>query len=399
MSVRNGERPPPRPPSVLLVGPGFSGGGAEGHFRALAERGFGGQASVLVIHEGRSRAVPGPFSGLRSWLALKVRYLELVLRIRSRLRAGRVGAVAGFGCFPNLIVMLAASSLVRRPRVVLFEITRPEQAARVARMAWLVKMLQRLCYPRADRVVCNSIDGAAECERYLGVDGARTAVVPCLLDIESIAQQSADDPEWTPPAGRAVAAYHGRLIRSKRVDLLLRAVEAMPRDRRPLLLVIGTGPEEAGLRSWVERHGLEEDVAFVGWSNRPASLLRSASLYLFASEYEGFSNSVLEALALGLPVFTSDWGADARALAARGAVRLISPEDTQQTAATISCALADPEGLRQLGARGRTACEWHEVRAALPRYEALISGSEARSHAGTRAVADPSAILRGPGKQ
>jgi glycosyltransferase involved in cell wall biosynthesis len=328
-----------------------------------------------------------------------MRYLELMLRIRSLLRTGSFGAVAGFGCFPNLIVVLAASSLIRRPRVVLFEITRPEQAARVARMASLVRMLQRLCYPRADQVVCNSIDGAAECERYLGVEGARTAVVPCLLDIERIAQQSADDPEWTPPAGRAVAAYHGRLVGSKRVDLLLRAIEAIPRERRPVLLVIGSGPEEAGLRSWVERHGLEEDVAFVGWSNRPVALLRSASLYLFASEYEGFSNSVLEALALGLPVFTSDWGADARALAARGAVRLISPEDCKETAETISSALADPEGLRQLGIRGRAACEWHEVRAALPKYEELIAGSEARAYTGTKAAADPSMVLRSPRKQ
>jgi glycosyltransferase involved in cell wall biosynthesis len=101
----------------------------------------------------------------------------------------------------------------------------------------------------------------------------------------------------------------GRLHQQKNVHLLLeillavRELSRIPATAR----VIGDGPERKSLEKFVRRHDLAGAVSFEGWLPRSAvaEAYRSATLLVQLSRYEGMSNTILEALASGLPVLAS----------------------------------------------------------------------------------------------
>jgi glycosyltransferase involved in cell wall biosynthesis len=101
----------------------------------------------------------------------------------------------------------------------------------------------------------------------------------------------------------------GRLHRQKNVPLMLETLLAI-RDQSGIpatARVIGDGPERRNLENFVHHHNLHDAVSFEGWLSRSdvAAAYRSATVLVQLSSYEGMSNTILEALASGLPVVAS----------------------------------------------------------------------------------------------
>lgn len=103
------------------------------------------------------------------------------------------------------------------------------------------------------------------------------------------------------PADAVVSVYCGRFAPVKRLDVLLEAFRHAPGH----LLLIGNGSEEERVRAQAQQEGLAGRVHVHLAVTDPAPLLRAADLYVSASSTEGMSNSVLEAMASGLPVAAS----------------------------------------------------------------------------------------------
>ncbi|MBV9130854.1 MAG: glycosyltransferase family 4 protein [Verrucomicrobia bacterium] len=101
----------------------------------------------------------------------------------------------------------------------------------------------------------------------------------------------------------------GRLHPQKKVLLTLEILRAI-RDQSGIpatARVIGDGPERKTLEKFAQRHHLDGSVSFEGWlaSCDVAAAYRSATVLVHISRYEGMSNTILEALASGLPVVAS----------------------------------------------------------------------------------------------
>jgi len=101
----------------------------------------------------------------------------------------------------------------------------------------------------------------------------------------------------------------GRLHRQKNVQRMLEVLLAI-RDQSGLpatARVIGDGPERKNLEKFARQHDLTGALSFEGWLPRSqvAAAYRSATVLVQLSSYEGMSNTILEALASGLPVAAS----------------------------------------------------------------------------------------------
>jgi glycosyltransferase involved in cell wall biosynthesis len=101
-----------------------------------------------------------------------------------------------------------------------------------------------------------------------------------------------------------VASFHGILQERKRVHLLIRAAMLLQPAVDVHLLIIGDGPNAAALRELAGE--LQVPATFTGLRGDIPELLAGADVSVHLSDSEGFSNSVLEALACGLPVVASD---------------------------------------------------------------------------------------------
>lgn len=144
---------------------------------------------------------------------------------------------------------------------------------------------------------------------------------------------------------------------------------ALVGDRRARLAFLGDGPERASLEALTERLGVRERVHFAGFVRDIRPTVASANALVLASQREGLARSIMEALALEVPVIAST---------ARGNRELVDPErgilvpvgDPGALAAAMDRIIDDPEEGRRMGARGRARMiERYDIQAVVREHE------------------------------
>lgn len=139
----------------------------------------------------------------------------------------------------------------------------------------------------------------------------------------------------------ALVLASGRLIAPKNFRALVRAFARVePRTAR--LVIIGEGPERAAIMAEIERAGLGARVALPGYVAEPWDLYARANCFVVSSRIESFGMVVVEALAHGLPVVSTDCCGPREILADGRYGRLVPQGDEAAMAEAISAALADP---------------------------------------------------------
>lgn len=157
------------------------------------------------------------------------------------------------------------------------------------------RQIRDLCYRWADAVVCQTEDAV---KSFPAGIRRKSVVIPNPLE-----------PGEEPYAGerekRVVAV--GRLNAQKNHKLLLRAFAIFVKNHGDYVLELyGQGELEAELRVLAADLEIDGNVLFKGFSGRVLTDIRKAAMYVLSSDYEGISNSMLEAMALGLPVIATD---------------------------------------------------------------------------------------------
>ena len=156
------------------------------------------------------------------------------------------------------------------------------------------------------------------------------------------------------PPGAKVLGFIGRLARQKRVIDLIWMLVLLENLRDDIyLLLVGDGPE----RDWLERFArdlnVEDRVKFVGHRSDATELLPLMDVFCLASDFEGMSNSVMEAMAVGLPVLASDIPPN-RELVVEGQTGYLVPVGDRASFARTALSLIErPDRAAQLGAAGR----------------------------------------------
>lgn len=139
-----------------------------------------------------------------------------------------------------------------------------------------------------------------------------------------------------------------RLIKTKRVDVLIKAVSILKKDYPDILLTInGEGEEEQRLRQLVSKLNLERNVVFKGRIGKFEDVLRLRKrhqVFCLPSEVEGFGMVVVEAMALGVPVVCADIPV-LREITGKSAL-LFKPGDAEDLADKLGMLLSDAR-LRQ----------------------------------------------------
>ena len=240
----------------------------------------------------------------------------------------------------------------------------------------LARAYRQMQYPRsarvADAIIINSESLRTEIQRYLKVDDRKLRLIYEAVDHDLFKPGDA-------AAARAQVASYGvtkpfvlfvsSLWQYKNCDGLLRAW-ALARselgDRQ--LAVVGAGRDEkylASLRSLAAELGISGDVVFVGGIplEQTVDFYRAADLFVYPSLNETFGLPILEAMACGCPVVTSDTSAMPET-AGQAAV-LADPKDPASIArAIVEAAGPDRDRLRDLGLRRAGQFTWGATAAA-----------------------------------
>jgi glycosyltransferase involved in cell wall biosynthesis len=171
---------------------------------------------------------------------------------------------------------------------------------------------------------------------------------------------------------RIVAA--GRLQAQKGFDLLLQAL-AQTGGIPWQLLLLGSGPDEARLKSLAQELGIGARVHFLGWDSNPYRWMGGCDLFVLSSRWEGMPNAMLEAMALGLPVVAFDCPSGPSEILAAGSYGvLVQPESPAALSAALKALLISPETRQRYGELALRRARDFSLDTMVARYERMLIG-------------------------
>jgi glycosyltransferase involved in cell wall biosynthesis len=168
-------------------------------------------------------------------------------------------------------------------------------------------LLTRLFYPWADGIVAVSHGVARDLAHVTGLPLKCIRVIynpvnPALLEKS---KESLDHP-WFQSGEPPVILGIGRLEEQKDFPTLIRAFARVRQVQPARLVILGSGREQQRLKTLVDEFGVENDVAIVGFVKNPYAYLVRAAVFVLSSAWEGLPNVLIEALALGTPVVSTN---------------------------------------------------------------------------------------------
>lgn len=289
-------------------------------------------SSIRVIDLGRDRvraAIPG-----------LIRYLQVE----------RPAVLFSAMYHANLVAIIAHALAHSRARLVISErgsFAALQRSQRNLKERTL-RGAMRIMYRRADAITTVSKALKNELVELLGLPPNRIHPIYSPVISDSMLALADQDPEhpWLGQETPVIVAA-GRLAPEKDYPTLLRAVAEVALQRPVRLIILGDGPLKESLIELVKVLGIGHCVDLVGRQSNPWSYMKRASVFVLSSISEGMPTALVEAMALGTRVVSTDCPTGPREILGEQSRALIPIGDPQSLAAAIIAAIDDPNPAAQ----------------------------------------------------
>lgn len=226
-------------------------------------------------------------------------------------------------------------------------------ATRGALERWVQRNSMGRLYPFADQVIVTSAGVADDMAEYTGLARDLIRVVPSPVVPGCLFTEALPRPAhpWFGDPGWPLILSAGELCGRKGFDALLRGF-ALVRAQRPCrLMILGRGGAREDLLALAAGLGVADDFALPGFVPQPYAWMAHADLFAFTSRWEGLGFVLIEALAVGTPVVSTDCPSGPSEVLDGGRFGPLVPVDDHQALAAAMLTTLDaplpPETLRQ----------------------------------------------------
>ncbi|MEZ6119676.1 MAG: glycosyltransferase family 4 protein [Pirellulaceae bacterium] len=281
-----------------------------------------------------------------------------ILRLRRALQRQRPDVVISFCDRTNLETLLATRGI--NVPVIVSERTNPHQNPQ----HWPWPLLRRQLYPLASCMVVQT----TAVGRHTQSHAPGTRVTTIANPLRPLAENS-------PQTNRleTIVAV-GRLDPCKGLDTLIAAFATI-HERYPswTVQIIGEGSERTALTALVAKLNLQHRIHFVGQTQHPEEYLATAGIYVLPSRWEGFPNSLLEAMAAGCPCLAADCDFGPAELIHHGKNGLLTPVDDATTLAShLEQLMTDAKLRTQLGQRASEVHQEYRLSSIIQQWNNLV---------------------------
>jgi glycosyltransferase involved in cell wall biosynthesis len=243
---------------------------------------------------------------------------------------------------------------------------------------WYLPRLLRRVYRSADAVVAVSAGVAEDVSVRTGLPRPAITTIYNPVVTPMLARWAAEalSHPWFQADAPPVILGAGRLGQAKDFPTLIRAFARVRRNRPARLMILGeakgarkTAKRQGQLMALAREAGVAADVELSGFVQNPFKYMARAAVFVLSSRYEGLGNVLIEAMACGCPVVSTDCPSGPAEILDNGTYgRLVPVGDDEALAEAIMAVLDGPPEARAL--RERAAA--FSVDQAVDRYEALL---------------------------
>jgi len=222
----------------------------------------------------------------------------------------------------------------------------------------------------------NSPSVVAHLCRYAHLPASRVRCEWGAVDVAAIeSAEPASRGAFGLPEDEPVVIWTGRLDPVKGFEEMLAAFADVCRSRPAWLVLVGDGPYRPTVEGLIRTHGLQARVKMLGRRTDVPRLLKMADAFLFCSRTEGLPNALLEAMAAGLPVVTTD-APGCRDVVIDGRTGLVAPAgEAGALSGKLSRLLLDRGEMRRLGQQGQGfVCDYLNAAGLAVRWGRLYDG-------------------------
>ncbi|MDJ0688880.1 MAG: glycosyltransferase [Xenococcaceae cyanobacterium MO_188.B32] len=209
----------------------------------------------------------------------------------------------------------------------------------------LIPTLTKYFYSWADEIIAISQGVALDLADITGLSLDRIRVIynPVVVpELWQKGQESVTHP-WFVSGEVPVILGVGRLTKQKDFPTLIRAFAQVRQVSSVRLVILGEGEERASLEALIKDLGLDDDVCLPGFMNNPYAYMNKANVFVLSSAWEGFGNVLVEAMACGTTIVSTNCPSGPREILAEGKYgRLVPVGDYVSLAKAILQSLENP---------------------------------------------------------
>ena len=255
----------------------------------------------------------------------------------------------------NIAVILARLFARHRPRLIVVE--HNQMSKNICHKTGLVRLAYAAApwmYRHADLVGAVSQGVKIDLADRVGMPLHRIQVLHNPVVTPRLREQSRLDPEhpWMKPNEPPVILAVGRLIPQKNFVMLIEAFVHLRKMRSARLLILGQGPDQASLEKQARATGYGDDIAFTGFVANPFAYMSCAAAFALSSDWEGLPTVLIEAMACGVPVVSTDCPSGPSEILLGGKLAALTPPgDAYTFAQALNIALDQERPNKRLIAR------------------------------------------------
>jgi glycosyltransferase involved in cell wall biosynthesis len=296
--------------TLAILVPNLCGGGAERAMLNLA-RGFSerGISVDLVLIQAKGAYLNQVPSNVRIVNLGKQRVLLSVFDLIAYLKRERPNALLATLPEPSILAVWARLlSGVSTRIVVNMQNNTSQEAENSSRLKdRMTRRLVNWFFPWADAIVAVS-QGVAEDLKQMGLSSSQIHVIhnPVVTPELFARSQEPVDHSWFAFGEPPVILAVGRLTKQKDFPTLLKAFVQVRHHRAIRLMILGEGEDRSSLEALAKELGVAEDISLPGFAPNPFAYMAKASVFVLSSLFEGLPTVLIEAMAVGTPVVSTN---------------------------------------------------------------------------------------------
>ncbi len=334
---------------IVLVSPTLGGGGAERTVIMLANALSSDSDLRVSLIVATTKGAAGQ---LKSELLANVQLVDfdcdrvwgLLSCLPAWLKNIRPDVVICTQTHANIICYFAIKRSGHSCRFIVREVSTPSVNLKHNKgiKKWLIQSLMRYVYHRANHIVAVSQGAASDLESYLNCTFSHLVVIynPVISSVlYEKAKEPLDHPWFVDKHDLPVILAVGRLTEAKNYPLLIEAFAEVVKKTPARLMILGEGEERSHLEKIILDLEIVDVVSLAGFDSNPFRYMSRCDVYVMSSKWEGLPGSLIQALALGANVVSTDCPSGPREILQDGKYGFLVKESREDLSDAILAAL------------------------------------------------------------